>query len=207
MSDHPVTGRTEIPQGNASAWKNILKMLPYVWEYRGRVLMALAALVISKLAMVLVPLVLKEIVDALDVKDDQLLVLPIAMLVAYGVLRMINSVFNELRDVIFAKVRYHAMHRLSREVLAHLYRLSLSFHLDRKTGNISQDLNRGAQSVSSILNYLVFKYCPDCGRVFIGRGDIAGKISFCFCLGYLCDGGALCCLHAGGDQLADALST
>lgn len=87
-------------------------------------------------------------------------VLPVVLLLTYGVLRLINSGFNELRDVIFAKVRYHAMHQLSREVLEHLFNLSLRFHLQRKTGNISQDLNRGAQSVSSILNYLVFNLVP-----------------------------------------------
>ncbi len=121
---------------------------------------ALAALVVSKLAMVGVPLVLKQIVDALDSEKSQASALPIILLFTYGGLRLLNSGFNELRDVIFAKVRYHAMHRLSHEVLEHLFSLSLRFHLQRKTGNISQDLNRGAQSVSSILNYLVFNLIP-----------------------------------------------
>ncbi|HGG60938.1 MAG TPA: ABC transporter ATP-binding protein/permease [Gammaproteobacteria bacterium] len=135
-------------------------MLPYVWEYRGRVLLALGSLVAAKLAMVLVPVVLKEIVDALDASRGRALALPVVLLLAYGALRLAGSVFNELRDVIFARVRYHAMHGMSREVLRHLYELSLRFHLERKTGNISQDLNRGAQSVSSILNYLVFNLVP-----------------------------------------------
>ncbi len=157
---HPVAKRTDTPPPASSSWTNLRKMLPYIWEYRGRVLAALAALIVSKLAMVGVPLVLKEIVDTLDVEPGQLLYLPIGLLIAYGLLRLVNSAFNELRDVIFARVRYHAMHRLSAEVLEHLYRLPLRFHLERKTGNISQDLNRGAQSVSSILNYLVFNIVP-----------------------------------------------
>jgi ATP-binding cassette subfamily B protein len=99
-------------------------------------------------------------VYVLDTENTQQIILPIVLLLAYGTLRLVNSGFNELRDVIFAKVRYHAMHRLSHEVLEHLYRLSLRFHLERKTGNISQDLNRGAQSVASILNYLVFNLVP-----------------------------------------------
>ncbi|RUM93626.1 MAG: metal ABC transporter permease [Thiothrix sp.] len=135
-------------------------MLPYIWAYRGRVIAALATLIVSKLSMVGVPLVLKQIVDALDTEQSQTAALPIVLLLIYGGLRLINSGFNELRDVIFAKVRYHAMHQLSREVLEHLFSLSLRFHLQRKTGNISQDLNRGAQSVSSILNYLVFNLVP-----------------------------------------------
>ena len=152
--------RTTVPTRESSDLENIRKMLPYVVEYRGRVLFALLALVISKAAMVGVPIVLKQIVDALDADKSELVVLPIVLLLAYGALRLVNSVFNELRDVIFAKVRYHAMHRLSHQVLSHLYDLSLRFHLERKTGNISQDLNRGAQSVSSILNYLVFNLVP-----------------------------------------------
>jgi len=152
--------RTEAPHSDRADWGNIRKMLPYIWAYRGRVIAALATLIISKLAMVGVPLVLKQIVDALDTEHSQTAALPIVLLLIYGGLRLINSGFNELRDVIFAKVRYHAMHQLSREVLEHLFSLSLRFHLQRKTGNISQDLNRGAQSVSSILNYLVFNLVP-----------------------------------------------
>ncbi len=149
-----------MPPLKGDAWRSLRNMLPYVWEYRGRVLLALGSLVAAKLAMVLVPVVLKEIVDALDASRGQALALPVVLLLAYGALRLAGSVFNELRDVIFARVRYHAMHGMSREVLRHLYELSLRFHLERKTGNISQDLNRGAQSVSSILNYLVFNLVP-----------------------------------------------
>ncbi len=135
-------------------------MLPYIWEYRGRVLLALACLVISKLAMVGVPVVLKFIVDALDADADRIVVLPIVLLLAYGVLRFVNSGFNELRDGIFARVRYHAMSRLSVAVLTHLHELSLRYHLERNTGGISRDLERGTQSVSSIMNYLVFNIVP-----------------------------------------------
>ena len=153
--------RTEIPPASEhSGIRNIRKILPYVLDYKGRVLLALLTLIISKAALVGVPVVLKKIVDALDASKTDMITLPLALLLAYGVLRLVHSLFNELRDVIFAKVRYHAMHRLSRQVLSHLYDLSLRFHLERKTGNISQDLNRGAQSVSSILNYLVFNLVP-----------------------------------------------
>ena len=172
--------RTETPEGVASSWENIRRMLPYIWEYRGRVLFALAALVISKLAMVGVPLVLKGIVDTLDRDQGQALYLPVGLLLAYGLLRFINSGFNELRDVIFARVRYHAMHRLSAEVLEQLYRLPLRFHLERKTGNISQDLNRGAQSVSSILNYLVFNIIPTMAEFLLVAFILLSKYSVVF---------------------------
>jgi ATP-binding cassette subfamily B protein len=179
---HSMARRTATPEGNASSWSNIRRMLPYIWEYRGRVLFALAALVISKLAMVGVPLILKEIVDTLDGHSGKAIYLPVGLLLAYGLLRLINSAFNELRDVIFARVRYHAMHRLSAEVLAHLYRLPLRFHLERKTGNISQDLNRGAQSVSSILNYLVFNIVPTMAEFLLVAFILLSKYSLVFSL-------------------------
>ncbi len=177
---HPVAKRTDTPPPASSGWTNLRKMLPYVWAYRGRVLLALSALVISKLAMVGVPLVLKEIVDTLDTAPGRLVHLPIGLLLAYGLLRLINSAFNELRDVIFARVRYHAMHRLSAEVLEHLYRLPLRFHLERKTGNISQDLNRGAQSVSSILNYLVFNIVPTAAEFLLVAFVLLSRYSVVF---------------------------
>ena len=152
--------RTESPHANRRDLLNLQRMWIYVWDYRGRVLVALLSLVVAKVAMVGVPLVLKEIVDALDTSKQTTIVLPVVLLLAYGVLRLVNNGFTELRDVIFARVRYHAMHRLSHEVLRHLYSLSLRFHLDRKTGNVSRDLDRGSQSVSSILNYLVFNVLP-----------------------------------------------
>ncbi len=135
-------------------------MMPYIWDYRGRVLFALGCLIVSKLAMVGVPVVLKYIVDTLDADPGQVVVLPILLLLAYGLLRFINSGFNELRDAIFARVRFHAMNRLSVSVLSHLHELSLRFHLERNTGAISRDMERGAQSISSILNYMVFNIVP-----------------------------------------------
>ncbi|MCB1790796.1 MAG: ABC transporter ATP-binding protein/permease [Gammaproteobacteria bacterium] len=139
-------------------------MLPFLWEFRGRALFALACLVLSKVANVGVPVVLKEIVDHFQRigTDPQALAaaLPLALLVAYGVLKLGASLFNELRDVVFAKVRYRAMRRLSTRVLEHLHRLSLRFHLDRKTGAVSRDLERGTRSVSQILNYMAFSVLP-----------------------------------------------
>lgn len=151
---------TTPPEKDRHDFINLRRMLPYIWQYRGRVLFALLSLVLSKLALVGLPLVLKEIVDALDNPEGRMLVLPVTLLLVYGALRLFSSMFNELRDALFAKVRYHAMRRLSNQVLEHLYRLSLRFHLERNTGGISRDLERGTQSISSILNYLVFNIIP-----------------------------------------------
>ncbi|MBL3527743.1 MAG: ABC transporter ATP-binding protein/permease [gamma proteobacterium endosymbiont of Lamellibrachia anaximandri] len=139
---------------------NLRNMLPFLWEYRGRALFALGCLVVAKLANVGIPLVLKEIVDLLEKGDKLLLVLPLSLLLGYGALRLSSSLFNELRDAVFARVRYRAMRRLSNRVLNHLHDLSLRFHLERQTGAISRDLERGTRSVSSILNYMVFSILP-----------------------------------------------
>ena len=157
---HPAFGRTEREHSNREDWRNLRAMMVYVRDYRGRVLLALACLVISKLAMVGIPVLLKYIVDGLNADNGHVVVLPVALLFAYGALRFVNSGFNELRDALFARVRYHAMNALSVSVLRHLHELSLRYHLERNTGAISRDMERGAQSISSILNYLVFNIVP-----------------------------------------------
>ncbi|MGD9164932.1 MAG: ABC transporter ATP-binding protein/permease [Chromatiales bacterium] len=141
-------------------FQNLRNMLPFLWEYRGRALFALGCLVLAKLANVGIPLLLKEIVDSLEKSEQTMLVLPLFLLLGYGALRLGSSLFNELRDAIFARVRYRAMRNLSNRVLNHLHELSLRFHLERQTGAISRDLERGTRSVSTILNYMVFSILP-----------------------------------------------
>ena len=153
-------GYTERPHGNREDWDNLKKLVPFLWDYRGRVLLALASLVLAKIANVGVPVALKEIVDVLDQPDSRMLELPIMLLVAYGILKLSASLFNELRDALFARVRYRAMRHVGNKVLTHLYDLSLRYHLERKTGALTRDLERGAASVSSILNYLTFNIIP-----------------------------------------------
>lgn len=148
------------PHEDRRDWYNLGRMLPYLWDYRGRALLALASLVAAKLANVGIPVVMKQIVDHMDIGKEQLLVLPVGLLLAYGVLRLASSLFNEMRDWIFARVRYRAMRRLSIEVMGHLHQLSLRYHLERRTGAVSRDLERGTRSVSSILNYMVFSIIP-----------------------------------------------
>ncbi len=170
MRSATIMGRTEKANKNRNDWYNIRQMMPFVWAYKGRVLLALGCLVISKLAMVGIPVVLKYIVDVLDTETGQVAALPVVFLLAYGVLRFINSGFNELRDAIFARVRYHAMNSLSVTTLTHLHNLSLRYHLERNTGAISRDMERGAQSISSILNYLVFNIIPTAAELILVAG-------------------------------------
>ena len=142
---------------------------------------ALVCLILSKLAIVGMPLLLKDIVDGLD-SQNGVVVLPIVLLLAYGALRMAGSLFNELRDAVFARVRYHAMRGISQRVLSHLYDLSLGYHLDRKTGGIIRDLERGTNSLSSILNYLVFNIIPTAAEFTMVAVILLGKYEAKFAL-------------------------
>ena len=155
----PFTSRTEIPEKDRADLGNILKMFPYIWAFKSRVIFALLFLIIAKLATVAVPILLKEIVDSLN-SENTLLILPLGLLIAYGTLRLTTAFFNELRDVLFAKVRYHAVYRISVKVLDHLHKMSLRFHLEKQTGSIIRDLERGTQSLSSLINYMIFIILP-----------------------------------------------
>ncbi len=170
------TRYTDAPHQNRHDLSNLKRIVPFLWEYKGRVLAALALLIMAKVATVGVPFILKEIVDSLSTQNI-LLVLPVTLLLGYGALRLLNVIFSELRDTVFARVRYRAMRNLSREVLSHLYALSLQFHLERRTGGISRDLERGTRAVSSIMNYLVFNIIPTAAEfalvAFLLLGDYA----------------------------------
>jgi ATP-binding cassette subfamily B protein len=155
-----MAGRTERVSTERRDWRNLKSVLPFLWEYRGRAVFALLCLIASKVAMVGVPVVLKDIVDTLQATPAKVVVLPVSLLMAYGVLRLASSLFNELRDTVFARVRYHAMRKMSVRVLEHLHQLSLRFHLERKTGAISRDLERGTASVSTLMNFMVFSIIP-----------------------------------------------
>ena len=141
-------------------WKTIRTLLPYLWEFRTRVIVALICLVLAKVAIVGVPLLLKEIVDALDPSQVDIVTLPIFLVLAYGLLRIISTLFAELRDAVFAKVTQRSIRRVALQVFRHLHALSLSFHLDRQTGGVSRDIERGSRGISFLLSFLVFNILP-----------------------------------------------
>lgn len=151
--------RLEKPSANRNDWQTIRSLLPYLWEFKGRVVIALTLLLIAKLANVAVPLVLKEIVDALD-QPQTLLVLPVLLLLGYGALRLCSTLFGELRDAIFAKVTQRAIRRVAIKVFGHLHALSLRFHLERQTGGVSRDIERGTRGISFLLNFMLFNILP-----------------------------------------------
>ncbi len=138
----------------------ILRLLaPHVWQFRGRVLGALTFLVAAKLATIAVPLVLKRIVDTLDLVPTPLVV-PALLLMAYGALRLSSTLFQELRQVVFARVMARTSRRITLRVFEHLHALSLRFHLDRRTGGVSRDLERGMTAVADLLDWTIYTIVP-----------------------------------------------
>jgi len=157
----PVASAT--PAAPRSDWATLRKLLPYVWQWRWRVGVALAFLVAAKVANIGVPLVLKQLVDALDLKAGDpraVLAVPVALLFAYGALRLSITLFTELREFLFYPVAARIARRVSLEAFEHLLALSLRFHLERQTGGVSRDMERGSRSIQSLLNYTIYNILP-----------------------------------------------
>ncbi|HUL41167.1 MAG TPA: ABC transporter ATP-binding protein/permease [Burkholderiales bacterium] len=147
------------PPKRQNDWKTVGTLLPYLWEFKGRVALALSLLIFAKLANVAVPLALKSIVDSLSAKQV-LVAVPLALLAAYGLLRFSATLFGELRDAVFAKVTQRAIRRVALKVFSHLHSLSLRFHLDRQTGGVSRDIERGTRGISFLLQFMLFNILP-----------------------------------------------
>ncbi|TVP89890.1 MAG: ABC transporter ATP-binding protein/permease, partial [Pseudomonadaceae bacterium] len=142
-------------------WRIVASLLPYLREYRGRVALALLLLFVAKLAGVAVPWVLKLVVEHFEQGGtDALVLVPVALLAAYGLLRFSSVFFSELRDAVFARVAERAMRRISLQVFEHLHRLDLGFHLSRRTGGLSRDIERGTNGISFLLRFMVFNILP-----------------------------------------------
>ena len=142
-----------------SDWHVIRSLLPYLWDFRWRVGLALTFLITAKIANIGVPLLLKEIVDSLD-KSKAVLVVPFALLVGYGLLRLSSTLFGELRDIVFVKVTQRAVRKVALSVFRHLHALSLRFHLDRQTGGVTRDIERGSRGISTLMSFMLFSVIP-----------------------------------------------
>ena len=159
MASHSHHSAAPAQKLRGSEWRSVRVLLPYLWEFRGRVLLALAFLASAKLANVGVPLVMKEIVDGLDAKL-QVVAVPVALLATYGLLRFSTTLFGELRDVVFVRVTQNAIRQVALSVFRHLHALSLRFHLERQTGGMTRDIERGTRGISTLLSYLLFSIIP-----------------------------------------------
>ena len=156
-------GASAAPAPPRSDWATLRRLFPYLWEYKWRALAALAFMLGAKLANVGVPLLLKNLVDAMSFKPGDVqavLIVPIALLLAYGLLRLSTTLFTELRELVFAKATEGAARRISLEVFRHLHALSLRFHLERQTGGMTRDIERGTRGVHSLISYSLYSIIP-----------------------------------------------
>nr|WP_234003531.1 ABC transporter ATP-binding protein/permease [Pseudoalteromonas sp. T1lg21] len=140
--------------------QSIKTLWPYLMTFKGRVILAVLALIAAKGATLLMPWALKEIIDAVDASINPLLSVPIALLIAYGLLRFASVFFGEVRDALFGRVTEHAMRHIGLKVFKHLHSLELAFHLDRQTGGISRDIERGTNGLSFLMRFLMFNIVP-----------------------------------------------
>ncbi|MBC5768472.1 ABCB family ABC transporter ATP-binding protein/permease [Ramlibacter albus] len=149
--------------GPRSDWATLKRLFPYLWQYKWRVVAALAFMVGAKLANVGVPLLLKELVDAMDVKAGTamaMMVVPAGLLLAYGLLRLSTTLFTELRELVFAKATQGAARAIALETFKHLHALSLRFHLERQTGGMTRDIERGVRGIESLISYSLYSIVP-----------------------------------------------
>ena len=175
---HHARPATEAPanQGTRNDWATLKTLFPYLWQWKWRVLVALGCLILAKVANVGVPLVLKHLIDGLTItpaRPASLLALPVALLVAYGLLRLSTTAFTELRDFFFAILPQRAVRNIALKVFRHLHALSLRFHLNRQTGGVTRDVERGTRGISSLVSYTLFSILPTLVEISLVIGYLA----------------------------------
>jgi ATP-binding cassette subfamily B protein len=163
-------------QGTRNDWATLKTLLPYLWAWKWRVIFAMTCLILAKVANVGVPMVLKHIVDGLTITPERpasLLVLPGSLLVAYGLLRLSTTAFTELREFFFARVTQRAVRNIALKVFRHLHALSLRFHLNRQTGGVTRDIERGTRGISSLVSYTLFSILPTLVEISLVLGYLS----------------------------------
>ncbi|MEG2045918.1 MAG: ABC transporter ATP-binding protein/permease [Comamonas sp.] len=175
-SSDPIS--TATPQASGRDAATLRRLLPYLWDYKWRVIAALLFMVGAKLANVGVPVLLKNLVDALTLKPGDpaaILVVPVGLLVAYGLLRLCTSLFSELRELVFAKATHGAARSIALATFHHLHALSMRFHLERQTGGMTRDIERGVKGVESLISYSLYSIVPTLIEVGLVLGIMAVK--------------------------------
>lgn len=159
---HPVAGHAPA-RSDRSDWATLRRLFPYLWQYKWRVIAALAFMVGAKVANVGVPVLLKNLIDTMTPRPDMaqaLLIVPLGLLLAYGLLRFSTALFGELRELIFAKATEGTARQIALEVFGHLHSLSLRFHLERQTGGMTRDIERGTRGVHSLISMSLYSIVP-----------------------------------------------
>lgn len=174
------------PQINRTTKANLRHTLgylwPYLWDFKGRVLLAIAALLAAKAASLVMPWALKHIIDGVDRNLQPQVILPLAFILFYGLLRFGSVFFGELRDALFSRVTENAMRRIGLRVFKHLHQLELAFHLDRATGGISRDIERGTNGISFLMRFLMFNIVPTLFEILMVAAIFAFVFSFWYAL-------------------------
>ena len=161
-------------------WQTVKTLLPYLWAWKGRVVFALACLLLAKLTNVAVPLVFKDIIDTFTLPgagkmEQAVLLVPLGLLAAYGALRFSTVLFTELREIFFARVTQRAVRTITLQVFEHLHSLSLRFHLDRQTGGLTRDIERGTRSIGSLISYTLYSILPTLVEIALVLGILAWR--------------------------------
>ncbi len=160
-------------------WRALLALLPYFKPYRGRVAFALGCMVAAKLANVGVPLVMKALVDALT-PGHALVAVPATLLLAYGGLRFSTALFTQLREAVFARVTQRTARRVALRVFRHLHGLALRFHLERQTGGVSRDIERGTRGIGSLVSFTLYSILPTLIEIALVLGILLARYAIVF---------------------------
>ncbi|HEY8048716.1 MAG TPA: ABC transporter ATP-binding protein/permease [Ramlibacter sp.] len=171
------------PAREHTDWNTLSRLLPYLWEYKGRAIAALVFMIGAKLANVGVPVLLKKLIDAMSIHPGDpkaLLVVPAGLLLAYGLLRLSTSLFTELRELVFAKATQGAARKIALETFQHLHSLSLRFHLERQTGGMTRDIERGVRGIESLISYSLYSIVPTFIEVTLVLSILAVKFDAMF---------------------------
>jgi ATP-binding cassette subfamily B protein len=164
-------------------WYVIRDLLPYLLAYRYRVLLAISCLLAAKFANLGIPILLKTLIDDLDAHksvSSALLVVPLGLIIGYGLLRFSASLFTELRELLFSRVTQHAVRQIALEVFQHLHALSLRFHLSRQTGGVSRDIERGTRAIQSLVSYSLYSIVPTLIEFLLVLGYFAYQYNIWF---------------------------
>jgi ABC-type transport system involved in Fe-S cluster assembly fused permease/ATPase subunit len=164
-------------------WNALRTLIPYLWAYRGRVLFAIGCLIAAKLAVVGVPILLKHIVDAFaQAPKDAVVAVPLALIVGYGALRLSSTIFTELREFFFAKVTQASVHTLALKTFRHLHSLSLRFHLERRTGAVTREIDHGIRGISSLISFTLYSILPTIVELALVLGYLLANYEIWFAL-------------------------
>lgn len=165
------------PAGNEPlhVWTTLKSLLPWLWAYKNRMLAAFACLILAKLASVWVPILFKDMIDQLSPTEHVALGLPVSLILLYGVMRLASTGFGELREILFVRVTQQAIRRIALSVFTHLHNLSLRFHLERETGGVSRDIDRGTRAISNLISYTLYSILPTVIELLLVMGVLAFK--------------------------------